>query len=45
MRDPFTASEISKTVRKMKRNNIGCDEVPIELIKYALESIHQKIAT
>eukprot|EP00111_Clytia_hemisphaerica_P018801 TCONS_00055582-protein len=42
---PFTSVEIIKAVKKMKRNRSpGCDEIPIELIKFAPETIHQQIA-
>ena len=45
MTTPFTPDKINKIVRKMKENKSpGCDDIPIELIKHAPESVHQQIA-
>ena len=45
MKIPFTANEIQKAIAKMKPNkSAGCDEIPIELIKYAPDKIHEQIA-
>ena len=42
---PFTTSEIRKAIAKMKPNESpGCDEIPVELIKYAPDRIHERIA-
>ena len=41
---PFTANEIRKVIAKMKPNkNPGCDKIPVELIKYAPDRIHEQI--
>ena len=43
--NPFTAREIRKNVNRMKnRKSPGPDNVNVELIKYAPESVHQEIA-
>ena len=43
--NPFTAKEIKKNVNCMKnRKSPGPDNVNVELIKYAPESVHQEIA-
>ena len=42
---PFTTSEIRKAIAKMKPNESpGCDEIPVKLIKYAPDRIHERIA-
>ena len=42
---PFTGNEIRKVIPKMKPNKSpGCDEIPVELIEYAPDRIHQQIA-
>ena len=42
---PFTANEIRKAIAKMKPNKSpGCDEIPVEFIKYAPDRIHEQIA-
>ena len=42
---PFTANEIRKVIAKMKLNKCpGCGEIPVELIKYAPDRIHEQIA-
>ena len=42
---PFTANEIRKAIAKMKPNKSpGCDEIPVELIKYTSDKIHEQIA-
>ena len=42
MKIPFTANEIRKAVAKMKPNkSAGCDEIPIEIVKYAPDKIHE----
>ena len=42
---PFTANEIRKAIAKMKPNKSpGCDEIPVELIKYTSDRIHEQIA-
>ena len=42
---PFTANEIRKAIAKMKPNKSpGCDEIPVELIKYAPDRINEQIA-
>ena len=42
---PFTAAEIRKAIAKMKPNESpGCDEIPVELIKYEPDKIHEQIA-
>ena len=42
---PFTANEIRKAIAKMKLNKSpGCDEIPVELVKYAPDRIHEQIA-
>ena len=42
---PFTANEIRKVIANMKPNKSpGCDEIPVELIKYAPDKIHEQIA-
>ena len=42
---PFTSDEIEKIVKKMKPNKSpGCDEVSVELIKYAPNEVHAHIA-
>ena len=41
---PFTANEIRKAIVQMKPNKSpGCDEIPVELIKYAPARIHEQI--
>lgn len=45
MSKPFTSSEIKTAVSKLKTNKSpGCDEIPVELIKYAPDVIHKYIA-
>ena len=45
MATPFTANEIRKAIAKMKPNKSpGCDEIPVELIKYAPDRINEQIA-
>ena len=45
MATPFTANEIRKAIAKMKPNKSpGCDEIPVELIKYAPDKIHEQMA-
>ena len=45
MPNPFTSDEIKKAVSKMKMNkSSGCDEIPIELIMYAPDSVNESIA-
>lgn len=45
MTTPFTGDEIRKVIAKMKPNeNPECDEIPLELIKYAPETINGQIA-
>ena len=45
MKIPFTANEIRKAITKMKPNkSTGRDEIPVELIKYAPDKIHEQIA-
>ena len=42
---PFTANEIRKATAKMKPNkSVDCDRIPVELIKYAPDKIHEQIA-
>ena len=41
----LTANEIRKAIAKMKPNKSpGCDEIPVELIKYAPDKIHEQMA-
>ena len=41
----ITASEIRKVIAEMKPNKSpGCDKIPVELIKYAPERMHEQIA-
>ena len=41
---PFTANEIRKVIAKKKPNKSpGCDKIPVELIKYAVDRIHEQI--
>ena len=41
----LTANEIRKAIAKMKSNKSpGCDEIPVELIKYAPDRINEQIA-
>ena len=45
MKIPFTANEIRKAIAKMKPNkSAGCDEIPVKLIKYVPDKIHEQIA-
>ena len=45
MRHPFTANEVRKAAQKMKLNKSpGCDQVPVELIKYAPPIVFNIIA-
>ena len=42
---PFTEDEIRKVIAKMKPNKSpGCDEIPVEIIKYTAKTIHEQIA-
>lgn len=42
MTKPFTVNEIRKAVTKMKSNKSpGCDELPVELIKYSSEPVYE----
>ena len=41
----LTVNEIRKAIDKMKPNKTpGCDEIPVELIKYAPDKIHEQMA-
>ena len=41
----LTANEIRKAIAKMKPNKSpGCDEIPVELIKYDPDKIHEQMA-
>ena len=41
----LTVNEIRKAINKMKPNKTpGCDEIPVELIKYAPDKIHEQMA-
>ena len=45
MKTPFTTKEVQEAVKTMKNNKSpGCDEVYVELIKYAPTVIHENIA-
>ena len=45
MKIPFTTNEIRKAIATIKpRKGAGCDEIPVELIKYAPDKIHEQIA-
>ena len=45
MQSPFTATEVTKAVHRMKNNKSPCkDQVNVELIKYAPIQVHQLIA-
>ena len=44
MKMPFTENEIRKSIAKMKPNkSAGYDKIPIELIKYVPDKIHEKM--
>ena len=44
MSNPFTSDEIKKAVSKMKmKKSPGCDEIPVELIMYAPDSVYESI--
>ena len=41
----LTVNEIRKAINKMKPYKTpGCDEIPVELIKYAPDKIHEQMA-
>ena len=42
---PFIVDEIQKEIAKMRTNKSSeCDEIPVELIRYALKIIHKRIS-
>ena len=44
MRNPFSGEEIGKAAKKLKNGkSAGPDEVPLEMIKYALQAAYEEI--
>ena len=44
MTTPYAANETRKVIAKIKpKKSPGCDEIPVELIKYTPDRIHEQI--